>query len=170
MPDDPNTGTWRSQKWCLTVPKMVPDHRQAPFLGLFLISLFVAWRLAEESAGSHPTKALSRPPLVVRHHIWDLRSDSRNGAWQSSGTIFGTIRHQFWDCQAPVLGLSGTSFGISRLILGYKKEPELCNKGCYGVFKGVLELPYVNICYISSHSDHVNDPFNKVTSLKFLSS
>ena len=59
----------------------------------------------------------------------------------------------------PVLGSSGTSFGISRLFLGYKKEPKRCNEGCFRVFKGVLELPYVNICYISSHSNHVNHPF-----------
>ena len=54
-------------------------------------------------------------PLVIRHHYWDLKKDPRNGAWQLSGTSFGTARHQFWDSQAPVLGLSGTSFGISRL-------------------------------------------------------
>ena len=67
--------------------------------------------------------------------------------------------HQFWDRQAPVLGLSGTSFGISHLFLGYKKEPKLWHEGCFRVFKGVLELPYVNICHISSHSNHVNHPF-----------
>ena len=56
--------------------------------------------------------------------------------------------------------LSGTSFGISRLFLGYKKEPKLCNEGCFRVFKGVLELPYVNIFYKSSPSKHANHPFN----------
>ena len=29
----------------------------------------------------------------------------------------------------------------------------------FQVFDGVLQLPYVNICYISSHSDLVNHPF-----------
>ena len=85
-----------------TIPEMVPDNRQAPFLG-------------------------------------------------QSGTSFGIVRHQFWDCQAPVLG--------SHIFLGYKKEPKLWNEGCFRVFKGVSELPYVNICHISSHSNHVNHPF-----------
>ena len=105
MPDDPKTGAWWSKNRYLTIPKLVPDDRQAPFLGYFL-------------------------------------------------------RSQFWDRQAAVLGLSGTSFGISRLFLGYKKELKLCSKGCFRVFKGVLDLPYVNICYTSSHSNHVNHPFN----------
>ena len=145
------TGAWWSQNWCLTVPKMVPDDR-------LWDHKHDAWQLAEESAGSLPTKALSRPLLFVRHHIWDLRSDPRNGAWRLSGTIFETVR--FWDRQAPVLGSSGTSFGNSRLFLGYNKEPKRCNEGCFGVFKGVLELPYVNIGYISSHCHHVKHPFN----------
>ena len=99
---------------------------------------------------------------VVGHHIWDLRNYPRNGAGRLSGTSFGTIRHQFWDRQAPVLGLSGTSFGISRLFLGYKKEPKQCKEGFFRVFKGVLELPYVIICYMISHSDHVNYPFKLI--------
>ena len=68
-----------------------------------------------------------------------------------SCTSFGIVRHQFWDSQAPVLGLSGTIFGISRLFLGYKKKPKRFNKGCFMVFKGVLELPYVNIFYKFSY-------------------
>ena len=74
------------------IPEMVPDDREAPFLG-------------------------------------------------QSGTSFEIVRHQFWDCQALVLGSSGTSFGISRLFLGYKNEPKWCNKGCFRVLKGLLELP-----------------------------
>ena len=111
----------RSQNWCLTIPKLVPDG-------------------------------------------------PRNGAWRSSGTISGIVseipnmRPDDWlyrrvqtvpdNRQAPILKSSGTSFGISRLLFGYKKEP----KRCFRVFKGVFELPYVNICYISSHSNHVNHP------------
>ena len=57
------------------------------------------------------------------------------------------------------MGLSGTSFGISCLFLGYKKGPKQSKEGCFRVFKGVLELPFVNICYLSSHSNHVNHPF-----------
>ena len=55
-------------------------------------------------AGSRPTKALNMPSLIVRHHIWDLRSDPGIGARRLSGTIFGIARHQFWNRQAPVLG------------------------------------------------------------------
>ena len=124
----------------------------------------VQYSFKMQLAGSCPKKALGRPPLIVRHHIWDLGSNPRNGVWRPSGAIFGTVRHQFWDRwapvigrPAPVLGSSGTSFGISRSFLGYKKEPKRCNKGCFRVFKGVLELPYVNICY----SDHVNHPYEK---------
>ena len=59
------------------------------------------------------------------------------------------------------MGLSG----ISRLFLGYKKEPKRGNEGCFRVFNGDLELPYVNISYISSHSNHVNHPFKGMVHL-----
>ena len=126
VPYDPKIGAWRSQKWCLTI---VRHH-------FFWDPKYDAWQLAVQmstdhlvatqesdpsssvqfqhavavAAGSCPTKAHRRPPLIVRHHIWD----PRNGAWRLSGVNFGTVRHQFWDRQAPVLGLSGTSFGIFR--------------------------------------------------------
>ena len=29
MSDDPKNDAWRSQKWCLTVPKIMPDDCQA---------------------------------------------------------------------------------------------------------------------------------------------
>ena len=61
--------------------------------------------------------------------------------------------------QAAFLGQSGTSFGMSHLFLGYKKEPKRFNQACFRVFKRVLELPYFNTCYISSHGDHVNRSF-----------
>ena len=170
MPDNPHTGAWRSPNWCLTVPKIVPDDCQVPFLGSYLRSQI--WCLTtgctEEyrSAGGHlgigsekfstvstcntllncSDKISKWPPVhlyysvqpVVRHHIWDIQNYTRNGAGRSTGTSFGTVRHHFWDCQAPVLGLSGVSFGISRLCLGYKKEPKRYNKGCFRVFRGVL--------------------------------
>ena len=98
-----------------------------------------------------------RNPLVVV-----LRKPSV-GHHSMSGIIFGiseAITEMVPDnCQTPVLGLSGTSFGILCLFLGYKKESKWCNEYCFGVFKGVLELPYVNICYIRSHSNHENHPF-----------
>ena len=115
---------------------------------------------------NRPTKALSQPPLVViiifgiSEAIPEMVPDDHQAPFlRPSGTSFGIVRHRFWDCQAPVLGSSGNSFGISGLLLGYKKEPKRCNKECSRVFKGVLELPYVNICYISSHGNHVNHPF-----------
>ena len=74
-----------------------------------------AWQLAVQKSTD---ELYSSVQPVVRHHIWDLRKYPRNGAWRLSGTIFGTVRHQFWDRQAPVLGSSGTSFGISRLFFG----------------------------------------------------
>ena len=109
-----------------------------------------------------PADLYSSVQPVVRHHIWDFRNYPRNGAWRLSGTSFGTVRYQFWDRQAPVLGSSGISFGISRLFFGYKKDSKRYNEGCFSVSKGVLEIPYINICYISSHSDHVNHPYNRI--------
>ena len=68
-----------------------------------------------------------------------------------SGTSFGIVRHQFWDRQAPILG-SHVNFQ------GTKRSQNGVTRFVLGVFKRVLELPHGNICYISSHSDHVNHP------------
>ena len=127
---------------------------QAPFLGSFLRSqiLCLTTGCTEELSGIIFGISETIPEMVP--------DDCQAPVLGLSGTSFGIVRHQFWDCQAPVLGSSGTGFGISRLFLGYKKDPKRCNDGCVRVFKGVLELPYLNICYISSHSDHVNHPFN----------
>ena len=125
--DYPKTGAWRYKKWCLTIVRIVSEiPNWMPNDWLYRWVQISWWPLENriwavqysfnmQLAGIRPTKALSRPPLVVRHHIWDLRSDPRNGAGRLSGTTFGTVRHQFWDHQASVLGSSGTSFGISRL-------------------------------------------------------
>ena len=153
VPDNPKTGAWRSQEWCLTI---VRHH----FWDRFWDPKYDAWRLAVQmscQASYLGYQKLSQKWFltIVRHQFWDRQASVLGLA----GTSFGTVRHQFWDCQAPVLGSSSTSFGISRLFLGYKNDLKRGNEGCFRVLKGVLELPYVNICYIDSHSNHVNHPF-----------
>ena len=58
-----------------------------------------------------------------------------------------------------IFGSSGIVFGISPLFLGYKKEPNRGNGGCFRVFKEIFVLSYVIMCYISQHSDHADHPF-----------
>ena len=48
------------------------------------------------------------------------------------------------------MGSSGMIFGISRLFLGYKKEPKRGNGGSFRAFNGF---------FVSQLSDHVNHPF-----------
>ena len=111
VPDNPKTDAWRSQKCCLTT---IGHH----FWDHFWDLKYDAWRWVVANWGLLKNEYQQTPQPVVRHHILDLRNDPRNGAWRLSGTIFVTVSHQFWDCQAPVLGSSGTSFGISRLFFG----------------------------------------------------
>ena len=153
----------RSQNWCLTIPKLVPDD---PKTGAWQLSGPISG-IVSEIPNMMPDNWLRNPLVVVPqkpsvgHHsssgiifgiseaIPEIVPDDCQAPFLGpSSTSFGIVRHQFWDRQAPVLWSSGTSFGISRFFLGYKKEPKRCNEGCFGVFKGVLELPYVNICYI----------------------
>ena len=135
----------RSQKLCLTIPKMLPDNRQASFLGSQKLCLTIN------------CKYLYSCP--VRHNFWDLRRYPRNVAWQwfwvemmdslLSGIIFGiseTIPEMMPDdCQATFLGSSGIILGISRLFVGYKKKPKQGNQGCFRAFKRVFLL---SICAI----------------------
>ena len=65
------------------------------------------------------------------------------------------------DCQVTFLGLSGIIFGIT-LIFRVKKKPKQGNQGCFRAFKRVFVLSYVNLCYISQHSYHVNHPFKNI--------
>ena len=63
------------------------------------------------------------------------------------------------------MGSSGMIFGISRLFLGYKKEPKRGNGGSLRAFKGFFLLSYVNMGYISQLIDHVNHPFKLLSTL-----
>ena len=98
---DPKNGSWQSQNWCLTIPKMVPDCPKNGFWDCFWDPKYDTWQLTVQKSTAH---LYSSVQSVVRHHIWDLRKYPRYGAWQLSGTSFGTVRHQFWDRQATVLG------------------------------------------------------------------
>ena len=112
----------RSQKLCLTIPKMLPDielstistnsNYQATFLGSFLRSQKLCltincpssllktivrqnfWDLFWDPKKLCLTgHEYSYEQLIVRQHFWD----PRNYAWQLSGNIFGMVRHHFWD-------------------------------------------------------------------------
>ena len=79
----------RSQKWCLTIPKMLPDN----------------WLVINSNDVLQACTAycqayfLSRDDwqFIVRHNFWDLRSNPRNNAWRLSQNFF-------WDCQQSCSG------------------------------------------------------------------
>ena len=138
----------RSQKLCLTIPKMLPDNKlsiistnsncQATFLGSFLRSQKLCLTI------NYPSSLFK---TIVRQHFWDIFQDPKNYAWQDmsrvmgsslSGTIFGIPEIMPDNCQATYLGSSGIIFGMSRLFLGYKNKPKQGNQGCFRAFKGVF--------------------------------
>ena len=104
VPDDPKTGAWLSQNWCLTVPKMVPDNHQAPFWGLFLRSQI--WSLTTGCIEEDSSSVLFCTASCQASYLGSQKISQK---W-----CLTIVRHQFWDRQASILGSSGTSFGIVR--------------------------------------------------------
>ena len=111
----------RSQKLCLTIPKMLPDNKlsiisthsncQATFLGLFLRSQKLCLTI------NCPSSLLT---TIVRQHFWDILWDPKNYAWQLAvqdmSRVDGQliVRHNFWDPRNDAWRLSGNIFGIVR--------------------------------------------------------
>ena len=151
----------RSQKWCLTIPKMLPDNElsiisthsycQATLLGLFLRSqkLYLTIKC--------PSSLLK---TIVRQNFWDILWDPKNYAWQLAvqdmsrvDGVDGVVRHNFWDPRNDAWRLSGNIFGIIRhhywdLTLIFRVQKE-------------AKTGYVNLFYRSQHSYHLNHLFKE---------
>ena len=134
-----------TQTSCLTIPKKMP-----------------AW--SQKKSPTIPNKMPDNCQAFFPEKLPDLQL--YRSAGQFSGIFFCGLSGTFFgDCQASFSGLSGNYFGISRLFLGYKKEPKKGKGGGDGfkVFNGVFVLSNVNFCYRSQHSDHGNHPFKNIT-------
>ena len=126
----------RSQKWCLTILKMLPDNKlsitpthsycQATFLGLFLRSQKLCLTI------NCPLFLLM---AIVRQYFWNIFWDPKNNAWQLTvkkmSKVDGQliVRHNFWDPRNDAWRLSGNIFAIIRhhfwdltLIMRVQKE------------------------------------------------
>ena len=127
---DPKSGAWRSQNWCLMIPKLVPD---GPKNGAWQLSGTISGIFSEIPNIIPDNWLYRRVQLIctllysqlsgiifgISENIPEMVPDNRQApVLGPSRTSFGIVRHQFSVHQAPVLGSSGTSFGISRLFFG----------------------------------------------------
>ena len=135
----------RSQKLCLTIPKMLPDNKlsiisthsncQATFLGSFLRSQKLCLTINCPSSLLKPMSdnssgISSEIPKIVPDRTW-VELWAVNCQAQFLGTqkwCLTIVRQHFWDCQASFLGSHAYFLGtkrsqnkVTRIVSGHLK-------------------------------------------------